>query len=249
MRILVADDERDLNALIAQKLRKEHYSVDCCHDGEEALEYLRMADYDAVVLDIMMPKKDGISVLKELRANGSHVPVLLLTAKDSIEDRVLGLDAGADDYLIKPFAYEELMARLRVLLRSPLQNKTSVLQVGDLTLHLDTHQVQRAGKDIALSSKEYALLSYMMQNAGTVLSRAISSSLLMMRFSGAMDMVTSATPFAGIDWFIVSIFAPDSVKIESTEASLPGLSCSLMWNVMMASRFISRKGVMQSLYL
>lgn len=89
MRILVADDERDLNALIAQKLRKEHYSVDCCHDGEEALEYLRMADYDAVVLDIMMPKKDGISVLKELRANGSHVPVLLLTAKDSIEDRVL----------------------------------------------------------------------------------------------------------------------------------------------------------------
>ena len=119
----------------------------------------------------MMPKKDGISVLKELRANGSHVPVLLLTAKDSIEDRVLGLDAGADDYLIKPFAYEELMARLRVLLRSPLQNKTSVLQVGDLTLHLDTHQVQRAGKDIALSSKEYALLSYMMQNAGTVLSR------------------------------------------------------------------------------
>ena len=130
-----------------------------------------MADYDAVVLDIMMPKKDGISVLKELRANGSHVPVLLLTAKDSIEDRVLGLDAGADDYLIKPFAYEELMARLRVLLRSPLQNKTSVLQVGDLTLHLDTHQVQRAGKDITLSSKEYALLSYMMQNAGTVLSR------------------------------------------------------------------------------
>ena len=171
MRILVADDERDLNALIAQKLRKEHYSVDCCHDGEEALEYLRMADYDAVVLDIMMPKKDGISVLKELRANGSHVPVLLLTAKDSIEDRVLGLDAGADDYLIKPFAYEELMARLRVLLRSPLQNKTSVLQVGDLILHLDTHQVQRAGKDITLSSKEYALLSYMMQNAGTVLSR------------------------------------------------------------------------------
>ena len=159
MRILVADDERDLNALIAQKLRKEHYSVDCCHDGEEALEYLRMADYDAVVLDIMMPKKDGISVLKELRANGSHVPVLLLTAKDSIEDRVLGLDAGADDYLIKPFAYEELMARLRVLLRSPLQNKTSVLQVGDLTLHLDTHQVQRAGKDITLSSKEYAVLS------------------------------------------------------------------------------------------
>ena len=124
MRILVADDERDLNALIAEKLKKEHYSVDCCYDGEEALEYLGMAEYDAVVLDIMMPKKDGISVLKELRANGSHVPVLLLTAKDSVEDRVLGLDAGADDYLIKPFAYEELMARLRVLLRSPLGRRS-----------------------------------------------------------------------------------------------------------------------------
>ena len=171
MRILVAEDERNLNRLISDKLKKEHYSVDSCFDGQEALDYFACAEYDAVVLDIMMPKKDGISVLKELRANGSHVPVLLLTAKDSIEDRVLGLDAGADDYLIKPFAYEELMARLRVLLRSPLQNKTSVLQVGDLTLHLDTHQVQRAGKDIALSSKEYALLSYMMQNAGTVLSR------------------------------------------------------------------------------
>ena len=171
MRILIAEDERDLNDLITQRLIQEHYSVDSCYDGEEALDFLRMADYDALILDIMMPRLDGLSVLRTLRENKNDVAVLLLTAKDSIEDRVKGLDAGADDYLIKPFAYEELMARLRVLLRSPLQNKTSILQVGDLTLHLDTHQVQRAGKDIALSSKEYALLSYMMQNAGTVLSR------------------------------------------------------------------------------
>ncbi|MFR9255204.1 MAG: response regulator [Merdibacter sp.] len=108
MRILIAEDERDLNNLITQRLIQEHYSVDSCYDGEEALDFLRMADYDALILDIMMPRLDGLSVLRTLRENKNDVAVLLLTAKDSIEDRVKGLDAGADDYLIKPFAFEEL---------------------------------------------------------------------------------------------------------------------------------------------
>lgn len=170
MRILIAEDEHDLNDLIAQRLSKEHYSVDSCYDGEEAIDYIRMADYDAIILDIMMPKIDGLTVLRTLRENGNNVAVLLLTAKDSINDRVKGLDAGADDYLIKPFAFEELSARLRVLLRTP-QQKQNELRVGDLCVSLDTHQVTRSGKEITLSSKEYTLLCYMMRNAGNVLTR------------------------------------------------------------------------------
>ena len=130
MRILIAEDERDLNDLITQRLIQEHYSVDSCYDGEEALDFLRMADYDALILDIMMPRLDGLSVLRTLRENKNDVAVLLLTAKDSIEDRVKGLDAGADDYLIKPFAFEELSARLRVLLRTP-QQKQNELRVAE----------------------------------------------------------------------------------------------------------------------
>ena len=171
MRILVAEDERDLNRLIVQKLKAADYSVDPCFNGEEALDYLNAAEYDAVLLDIMMPVRDGLSVLRELRGRGCPVPVLLLTARDSVEDRVAGLDAGADDYLVKPFAFEELLARLRVLLRKPNQEKGTVLRLADLTLHLDSHQVFRAGEEIRLSSKEYSLLRYMMQNAGVVLTR------------------------------------------------------------------------------
>ncbi len=171
MRILIAEDERDLNALLRKRLKEADYSVDSCYDGEEALDYLDGAEYDAVVLDIMMPKLDGLAVLRTLRRRGSCVPVLLLTAKDSVEDRVRGLDAGADDYLVKPFAFEELLARLRVLLRPHGTAKSTVLQVGDLVLHLDTRSVSRGGQEIPLSSKEYSLLRYMMQNAGIVLSR------------------------------------------------------------------------------
>ncbi|MBC8538273.1 response regulator transcription factor [Christensenellaceae bacterium NSJ-63] len=171
MRILIAEDERDLNRLIKKRLKENGYSVDACFDGEEVLDYLQCAEYDALILDIMMPKKDGIAVLRELRERENAIPVLLLTAKDSIEDRVTGLDAGADDYLVKPFAFEELLARLRVLLRKPVTQKSSVLRVADLSLHMDTRQVFRGDKEIRLSSKEYALLHYMMQNAGVVLSR------------------------------------------------------------------------------
>ena len=129
------------------------------------------AEYDALVLDIMMPKMDGITVLKKLRREENALPVLLLTARDSIEDRVTGLDAGADDYLVKPFAFEELLARLRVLLRKPVTEKSSILNVADLSLHVDTRRVFRGDRELQLSSKEYSLLHYMMQNAGVVLSR------------------------------------------------------------------------------
>ena len=123
MRILIAEDERDLNQIITERLKKEHYSVDSCFDGEEALDYLAAAPYDAVILDIMMPKLDGLSVLRKMRNKNENTPVLLLTAKDSVEDRVKGLDAGANDYLVKPFAFEELLARVRVLVR-----KTAAVQ-------------------------------------------------------------------------------------------------------------------------
>lgn len=189
MRILIAEDERELNELITQRLIKEHYSVDACYDGEEALDYLRMADYDVLILDIMMPKIDGLTVLKQLRDANDPIAVLLLTAKDSVDDRVKGLDAGADDYLIKPFAFEELLARLRVLLRTP-QQKQNILRISDLQVFLDTHQVMRGGKDIPLSSKEYTLLCYMMRNAGHVLTRErLEQHVWNYDFTGASNVI------------------------------------------------------------
>lgn len=171
MRILVAEDERDLNKLIISCLEKEHYSVDSCYDGLEALDYLECAEYDAVILDIMMPGTDGLSVLKKMRRGNDGTPVLLLTARDSIEDRVTGLDAGANDYLVKPFAFEELLARIRVLLRKPAQTPKTCYKVADLEVHMDTQQVLRGGSEVKLSGKEFALLRYMVQNEGIVLSR------------------------------------------------------------------------------
>ncbi len=171
MRILIAEDERDLNRMITDRLKQEHYSVDSCFDGQEALEFLECAEYDAAVLDIMMPVMDGLRVLRRMRERNDPTPVLLLTAKDSIEDRVQGLDAGANDYLIKPFAFEELLARIRVLLRKPADTPKSCYSVGDLEVHIDTRRVFRGGREILLSGKEFALLRYMVQNAGIVLSR------------------------------------------------------------------------------
>lgn len=171
MRILLAEDERDLNGILTARLKKEHYSVDSCFNGREALEYLECVDYDAVILDIMMPEVDGLSVLRRIRKNNNAVPVILLTARDSVEDRVLGLDAGANDYLIKPFAYEELLARIRVLLRKPADTPKSCYRLADLEVHLDTRKVLRGGREISLSGKEFSLLRYMIQNAGVVLSR------------------------------------------------------------------------------
>lgn len=171
MRILVAEDERDLNRLIVSKLRAEGYGVDGCFDGEDALAHLAVGEYDAVILDIMMPIRDGVSVLSEMRAGGNATPVLFLTARDAISDRVQGLDAGANDYLVKPFSFEELMARVRAMTRATSGNLTNVFTASDLTLDLDRHLVTRLGKEISLTAKEFSVLEYMMRNKNIVLSR------------------------------------------------------------------------------
>ena len=171
MRILVVEDEKDLRNIIKKRLVREHYSVDACGDGEEALDYMEMTSYDGVLLDIMLPGKDGFAVLKEVRQMGNDTPILLLTARDGIEDRVKGLDLGADDYLIKPFAFEELLARIRVMMRRKSQFVTNQLKIADLTLDRDTRIVTRAGKEISLSSKEFMVLECLMRNQNIVMTR------------------------------------------------------------------------------
>lgn len=171
MRILIAEDERDLNAIIEQKLKKQGYSVDTCFDGMEALDFIDMAEYDAIILDIMMPKADGFYVLEKLREKGKTTPVIFLTAKDSVADRVKGLDSGANDYIVKPFSFDELLARIRAVTRVSFNMASNVLRIDDLELDCASHMVKRAGKEIILSSKEFALLEYLMRNKGIVLSR------------------------------------------------------------------------------
>jgi heavy metal response regulator len=171
MRILVVEDERRIAAFIKRGLEEEHYAVDVAYDGEEALDWVAMVDYDLIVLDVLLPKKDGVEVCRELRAQGNKVPILMLTARDAIEDRVQGLDSGADDYLVKPFAFQELLARIRALLRRSGEIKTPRLQVGDLVLDTLTHQATRGGQVIELTAREYALLEFLMRHPGQVLSR------------------------------------------------------------------------------
>lgn len=171
MRILLAEDEEDLNHIITQKLTSDGYSVDSCFDGCEAMDILSYTDYDAVILDVMMPKADGYAVLRSLRDAGKTTPVLFLTARDAVADRVKGLDCGANDYLVKPFSFEELSARLRAMLRTSFGVVGNVLSAADLTLDCASHLVKRGGKEISLSAKEYALLEYLMHNRGIVLSR------------------------------------------------------------------------------
>ena len=146
--------------------------MDDCYDGEEGLHYSMAAAYDCMILDWMLPKKDGITVLRELRQNGSSVPVLMLTAKDTVSNRVDGLDAGADDYLTKPFAYDELSARVRALLRRNMKERQAVLQAADLSMDIAAHKVIRNNKEIILTNKEFALLEYLMRNQGIVLTRS-----------------------------------------------------------------------------
>lgn len=171
MRILLAEDEKDLNQIITQKLTEEGYSVDSCFDGAEAIHILSYTQYDAVILDIMMPKADGFAVLKTIREADKTTPVLFLTARDSIRDRVKGLDSGANDYLVKPFSFEELMARVRAMTRLAFGSAASELKLDDLVMDTAAKTVSRGGKNIALSQKEYALLEYLLLNKGKVLSR------------------------------------------------------------------------------
>lgn len=171
MRLLYAEDEEDLNRIVTKKLTEEGFSVDSCFDGREAIDNVQFTEYDAAILDIMMPHADGFAVLKELRKLKKNTPVLFLTARDSIEDRVTGLDSGANDYLVKPFSFEELLARIRVLTREKHNLTENILSVGDLELNLSSHIVTRGGTEINLTSKEYQLLEYLLYNKEKVLSR------------------------------------------------------------------------------
>ena len=171
MRLLYAEDEEDLNKVVTKKLTEEGFSVDSCFDGREAILNAQFTEYDAAILDIMMPHADGFAVLKELRKLKKNTPVLFLTARDSIEDRVTGLDSGANDYLVKPFSFEELLARIRVLTREKHGLTENILSIADLSLNLSSHTVTRGGTEINLTSKEYQLLEYLLYNKEKVLSR------------------------------------------------------------------------------
>ncbi len=172
MRILIVEDDESLHRILRRRLAEEGYAADGCFDGREGLEYMETDVYDCVILDWMLPEKDGVTILKEFRRNGHHTPVLMLTARDSVTDRVQGLDAGADDYLTKPFAYDELSARLRALLRRNSGKRQNILTLADLVMDLPAHRVSRGDKEITLTSKEYALLEYMLRNQGQALTRS-----------------------------------------------------------------------------
>lgn len=172
IRILIVEDEASLLKIITKRLTEEGYSADKCTDGEEGRYYIGLTEYDCIILDIMLPKTDGLTLLKELRLRGVITPVLLLTARDSIEDRVAGLDAGADDYLVKPFSLDELLARVRALLRRQCENKGIVLSIADLNLDTVSHSVIRGGKPLELTSKEYSVLEYLLRNKGRILTRS-----------------------------------------------------------------------------
>ncbi|WP_373077781.1 response regulator transcription factor [Fusobacterium varium] len=190
MRVLVVEDEKYMNRIISKKLKVEGYSVDSCYDGEEALNYIKSTSYDIIIMDIMMPQKNGYEVLKEIRHEGNSVPVLFLTAKDALEDRVKGLDLGADDYLVKPFHFEELMARIRVMIRRSHGKVSNQLQIADLILDINAHTVKRNNNFIELSAKEFAILEYMMQNAGIVLSREkLETHIWNYDYQGASNMI------------------------------------------------------------
>jgi heavy metal response regulator len=171
MRILVVEDEPGIANFVRQGLSEAGYAVDVAWDGEEGLDYALAADYDALVLDIMLPKMDGLELLRQLRQQGHKTPTLMLTARDTVDDRVRGLDAGADDYLVKPFAFPELLARVRALLRRPPLQTGTVLSVGDLRLDTATREVQRGQRRIQLSPREHAVLEYLMRHPDQVLTR------------------------------------------------------------------------------
>jgi DNA-binding response OmpR family regulator len=172
MRLLVVEDDPRLSEVLVRGLREQRYAIDAVRDGKSALYQLAISNYDAVVLDVMIPPPDGMEVCRQMRASHLATPVLMLTARDAVDDRIHGLDAGADDYLVKPFAFEELLARIRALLRRTPSVTAPTLHVGDLTIETAGHRVFRGDEEITLTSKEYALLEYLARNAGRVISRS-----------------------------------------------------------------------------
>ena len=190
MRILVVEDEKRLNRIISEALEDEGYSVDSCFNGLDALDYAGGADYDVIILDIMMPKMDGLEVVRRLRAGGNSTPVLFLTARDSVADRVTGLESGGDYYLVKPFDFQELMAVVRVMTRKYTGNRSNVYTIADLSLDTTAKTVTRAGKNIELTAKEFSLLEYMLRNKGVVLSREmIENNLWNYDYEGGTNVV------------------------------------------------------------
>ncbi len=173
MRVLLVEDEPNIARFIKQGLEEERYAVDLAGDGEEALDWVEVAQYDLMILDILLPKRNGISTCSELRQRGIKTPVLMLTARDTVEDRVVGLDSGADDYLVKPFAFKELLARLRALARRLPEVQPTVLQFHDLRLDTTSHKVTRADRRIDLTPKESSLLEFLLRHPERVLSRAM----------------------------------------------------------------------------
>jgi len=173
MRILLVEDEKKIAHFIERGLQEEHYAVDIAYEGEAALFMARTNPYDLIILDIMLPGRDGVAVCRDLRRNKLDVPILMLTARERVQDRVVGLDSGADDYLTKPFAFEELLARIRALLRRQSGSPTALLRVADLELDQLSHRVRRAGREIELTGKEYSLLEYLMLNTNQVVTRTM----------------------------------------------------------------------------
>ena len=171
MRALVVEDYAPVRAAIVEGLAENGFAVDSAADGQEGLWYAVQNPYDVIVLDLMLPKLDGMSVLKKLRAKGNGVPVLLLTAKDGVDDRVRGLDTGADDYLVKPFAFAELLARVRALVRRRYENRDPIVKIDDLEIDTTKRSVRRAGEAVVLSAREYALLEYLAMRAGELVTR------------------------------------------------------------------------------
>ena len=171
MKLLIAEDDTDLNEIIVKKMRAEGFDVDNCFDGQDAAYRLEYGNYDVAVLDIMMPKMDGIQTVIQIRSRGCETPVIFLTAKDSIQDRVKGLNIGASDYIVKPFSFDELIARIMAVARTASGNPSSVIELGDLSLDLNSHVVKRGGKEIRLTGKEYRLLEYLMLNKKRIIDR------------------------------------------------------------------------------
>jgi two-component system copper resistance phosphate regulon response regulator CusR len=173
MRILIAEDDRKVAGFLKKGLKEEHYAVDVCYDGEDALFQTGVNEYDLIILDVMLPKTNGFAVCREIRREGNLTPILMLTVRDQLEDKVKGLQVGADDYLTKPFAFEELLARIQALLRRTQDYKTQTLNVGDLELDPVTRKVTRESKIITLTGKEYALLEYLMRSKGRIVTQTM----------------------------------------------------------------------------
>lgn len=190
MRILIAEDERTLNDIINQKMTEEGYCADSCYDGEDALYYLQNAEYDAVIMDVMLPKMDGFCVIEKYRRCGGKAPILFLTARDSVDDKVHGLDLGANDYLTKPFSFDELTARIRAMTRSSKGHASNVYSVADLTLDSAAKIVRRGDRTINLSTKEFSLLEYLIRNKDIVLTREqIENNIYNFDYEGGTNVV------------------------------------------------------------